>query len=89
MGVLKEGKSYLLGNHEKPHVKVKLEEIKYSSSGIFPADYWFSYDPSVKNEDKPIVHPNYGKDHTILHEVVFMEPMIPLLLGKGVLKEIE
>jgi hypothetical protein len=81
------GKMYLLGSDEKPHVKVKLEEID-RGSGWLPADCWFSYAPEVKDEDKPIVHPDYGKNDIIKHEVLFPEGLIHVLQAKGYLKEL-
>ena len=46
---MKIGQTAILNTEDKGSARIKLELIDESKSGLFPADYWFSY-PDAKSE---------------------------------------
>lgn len=82
---MKIGQTGILTTEQGQSARIKLECIDESKSGLFPADYWFSYPEAKSERDKPVVHPDFGKSSYIKHELALPEPFIERLIDSGYL----
>ena len=60
--------------------KVRLVEIEYSRSGMFPDDYWFEYIEGETN--KKIVHPDFKKSPLIKSEILLPKGLVDLVITR-------
>ena len=80
---MKIGQTAILNTDDKGSARIKLELIDESKSGLFPADYWFSYPDAKSDRDKPIIHPDFGTSDFIKHELLLPEGMVDELISIG------
>lgn len=69
--VIEAGKTGVLSFGDGSKSRVKLVEIEYSKSGMFPTDYWLEY--AEDETHRPLVHPDFGKNDIIKTEILLPE----------------
>lgn len=61
--------------------KVRLIEIDYSRSGMFPDDYWFEYLEDELN--RQVIHPDFKKSPLIKSELLLPKTLVDLVISRS------